>query len=453
MRTPTAIALTAAFFGCRGSPLQLDELSVEASAAIGTVVLVSWTYQGGGQARVEYSYEGGEVKGVSATSQGDSYSAMVLGLKPLTEYEFKVAIGQGEERLESDPISLVTGSATASLHNLYTETYSESEHFDGYLALGLLGTESAAVMTDRDGDLVWWYEHEDGDNIYISRVLPDHEGTSIYVNPIDSENYGETELPFLSISLDGMQVEEIPVDQLQHHDFAKTADGRWGYVAFDPYTSAYGETTDGDMLVTMDSDGSQTVIWSSWDDYPLPKNPSLKDIENSVVHANSLDHDTTSGLWYVSLRDKNCILAIDESTQQRVWQLGGALDSDFQLLSGDFTTYQHGFEFIGDQLTVFDNNSSPIEGSRVVRYEVDYAHFTYEQLWEYAPGNHHEEALGDVRTLPNGNLLVTWSMSGLIEEFNPDMELVWQMWTGAGMGFSYTTYVDDIYDLGPVGTN
>ena len=187
-------------------------------------------------------------------------------------------------------------------------------------------------------------------------------------------------------------------------------------------------------------------VWSLWDavEYAstIPLEPGT-----SWSHSNALDYVAPEDLYYVSSRNIDTLFAFDRETGETVHRIGRHHgDYDLDPASGEWFDRQHQFHVAGDELLVFANGQDVQEGSRVLGYRLDAAAGTLENTWRYAA----EQPLycytyGDANVLPDGNVLVTWSTSGQMEEVDLDGEIQWQIKASFGAGFGYTTYVESLY--------
>ena len=105
--------------------------------------------------------------------------------------------------------------------------------------------------------------------------------------------------------------------------------------------------------------------------------------------------------------------------------------------------------FWGDGFLVFDNGYHHAEmSSRVVEYTIDPEAHTLQKVWEFASETGvFNPLLGDARRLPNGNTLVSWTISGMLTEITPDGVVVWRASVDLGSATGRLVYVSDIYDV------
>lgn len=105
--------------------------------------------------------------------------------------------------------------------------------------------------------------------------------------------------------------------------------------------------------------------------------------------------------------------------------------------------------FWGDGFLVFDNGyHHPDLVSRVVEYHIDPEARTLKKVWEFASEtSDFNPLLGDAKRLPNGNTLVSWTISGMVTEISPEGEVVWRASGDLGGATGRLVYVPDIYGV------
>ncbi len=55
--------------------------------------------------------------------------------------------------------------------------------------------------------------------------------------------------------------------------------------------------------------------------------------------------------------------------------------------------------------------------------------------------------LGDARRLPGGNVLISWTVLGLMQEQTPDGQVVWEAKGAAGLWFARVRFAADLEGL------
>ncbi len=373
----------------------------------------------------------------------DEYRAVLLGLKPSKIYFWRVVVESEDGTYASDIATIETGAVPACLPDIEL-TENTAEAHDGYLVGTFLGEGPVAVIVDSDGDYVWWYpiERETAD-VWRSQTSRDGQWMLILAQGWDGGDPEPVDATLLRVRLDGTEVEEVPLGML-HHDFVELPDGTLTFLAYD-IANVDGTDVVGEGLVELRTDGLLYDVWSIWDH--VPYDPSVADESSqSWAHANALDHDPGDESYLVGLRNLSTILRIDRASGDVVHHIGGA-HSDFVLEDGrtDLFTGQHNFQGLDGGILVFDNGAIEDLDSRVVEYELDESTGLADRTW-----SHHANpplycyALGDVKRLPSGNTLVTWSTAGQISEVTAQGQVVWQINTEWGAGIAYMTWLESL---------
>jgi outer membrane protein assembly factor BamB len=157
-------------------------------------------------------------------------------------------------------------------------------------------------------------------------------------------------------------------------------------------------------------------------------------------HVNSVAEGGDDTL-IVSARNTHAVYAVDRTTGELRWTLGGK-SSDFEMGAGTTFAWQHDARRLPDgTLTLFDNEAAPQVGdrSRALMIALDDTARTATLVREVA---HPEDVLastqGNVQVLPGGGIVVGWGSEGRVTEFDPAGQIVFDMsWAPAD---SYRVY-------------
>jgi len=103
----------------------------------------------------------------------------------------------------------------------------------------------------------------------------------------------------------------------------------------------------------------------------------------------------------------------------------------------------HGHQLLPDGRFLFFNNGGATAESTVREFELTMPDAT--EVWSYT-SSHASPTLGDVQRLANGNTLVTYSNSGVIEEIDSDKNLVQELATAS---FGYVEHRPTLYGPPP----
>jgi len=116
----------------------------------------------------------------------------------------------------------------------------------------------------------------------------------------------------------------------------------------------------------------------------------------------------------------------------------GSSGADYTFVGDAGLTGPHHISLTGDTLRIHDNRDVE-SNSRIVEYRLDFAEQTATLTGEW----YHDPpvwdfALGDVHTRSDQSMLVTWSTSGIIDDFGPDGTVRASIATSLGGLFGYT---------------
>lgn len=384
-------------------------------------------------------------RAAGAVSDGEGgFLATLFGLKPATEYTYRVEAVLDGGPLTDEERTVTTGPAPPDLPDIEVDRLQPDEATGGFLVTQLISVPSVAAILDADGDYVWWLRDEQAGHPMVHRVRFSGDRGHVLHQTSSSETneYGEPVLQIRSTTLDGSVHRAISIAGEDHHDFEELPDGTVAVLRSD-HIAVDGDEIEGDRIVEIRPDGTEHQVWSLWDDVTYdPDFPT--DPEMGWSHANAIDYDPVQDVYYVSVCRFDAIFKIDRGTGELLWRFGGP-DSDFATADGskDLLDEQHQFDVIGDEILVFDNRPDLFDGSRVVRYRLDEATGTATLLWEYQSDPSFScYALGDVQQLASGNTLVTWSTAGQVEELGKDGAPVWRLNVELGGGIGYVQHLE-----------
>ncbi len=414
------------------------------SEAVPTVVTVRWDpgHEGAERAWVRYGSERGELgrEAPAWPAEGGGYEALVLGLVPDTAYWLEPVVTAGRGEITAASTKIETGHVPTELPDTEVLADDLGAVDEGYLVTTIINSPPAAVILDRDGNYVWWHLLA-SEGIASTRAYLSLDRRSVVYrhNVQDGDPLG-----LVRVSLDGTQVEELPLDN-EHHDFVELPGGSYAVLAQD-VREVEGEEVVGDKLVELAPDGSLTDLWSAWDYLDVGPDTGT-DPQWGFAHANAVDHDPVEDALYVSCRRLNTIFKIDRLTGDRLWQLGGR-DSDFTLPGGETTFFerQHQFHVWDGGIVVFDNGSFERMESWAAEYAFDEASGEAELTRIYSSDPPlYVYALGDASMLPSGNTLVSYSIAGQTDIVTPDDQRIWRLKMSLGGALGYATWVDSLY--------
>jgi hypothetical protein len=418
------------------------EIEAAVSDAIPTVITVEWStdLDGADSARLEFGPDDGYGRGAPVDlAEGPPFETVLLGNKPSTDVHFRVVVESGGVATRSEDRILTTGSVPTGLPDLSVEA--PGSFADGYLVTSLFAVAPAAVIVDRDGEYVWWYEAPSEDfQISHAQLTADRQHVVFWSVNVSGGAGGSShaDQELIRVSLDGTQVDTRSVAD-GHHDFTTMPDGGIAYIEYDVR-----EGEEGDRIIEIDPGGDEWEVWSVWDDFD---SGGAGGPGTTFSHCNALDYYEDEDAFYVSSLGLGSLMKVDRAAGELVWAMGGD-DSDFILGDGstDFFDKNHQFHRLEDSILVFVNGNEHTNCSEVREYGYDDGGGPAELIWSYMPSPCvYSFSLGDASRLETGHTLATFSNQGQIDEVDEEGDLVWRLNAGLGGALGYATFLEDLY--------
>ncbi len=419
------------------------EVFTSLSARVPTVVLVDWTplQEDVDEAWVELGSTRSYDRVFSMDlSSGTPYEAVLVGLKPDSQYHYRVVARSDGSTMESDDMLVTTGSVDVALPTLVTETYDPDLLSDGFLVTSIFSGPPAAVILDSDMDYVWWYI-PDGEFFPVVRARLSQDGQHVYLWTDNASNGPYQQLKRINMAGTRKVALSLPGG---HHDFVELPDGTVGYIQYESMDTQQGELV-GDVVVEVINGDDKEEIYSVWDDVS-PDYESAALTGEGWSHGNYISYGEGEDKYYVSFMGFEAIFKIDRPTGSLDWIMGGAL-SDFTDAQGGtaFWERQHGFQVLDDAILIMDNGSFDRGWSQVLRYGFDESTAEVDLEWSYRPEpSLYSYCLGSAIQLPNGNVLATFAVSGQMDEISPDGQLVRRINLPITNAFGYTSWVEQL---------
>jgi hypothetical protein len=308
----------------------------------------------------------------------------------------------------------------------------------GFRVLPIIGGWSGILIVDELGRIIWYYNHTDDDSVSVQARLTTDGQYLVFNSPchlsLDSECGS-----LIWVSLDGSEKTIVSIDSIGH-DFTQLSDGTICSIVNDTRV-VDGFEIYGDRLVEIDIDGNTHELWNAWDSLEIP---SVGE-DHDWTHANAINTNEEESAYYVGLTFLSTIIKVDALSGEILWRLGGE-DSDFVFLEGsERFTIHHNFELRDNVLTLFSNGQGMDDPSRIVQYELDEDAMTIHETWRYvADPPLFAYALGDVATIEEGTLHVTFSTAGYVEQVEGD-DVVWTLGASFPHAFGYSNFYTSLY--------
>ena len=383
----------------------------------------------------------------ASSEPSTSHEAVLVGLLPGSLAELAVEVASEDGTLTSSVIPLKVGTLPVGAPNVELAVHDTTQAFDGFTVVPIRKGDDAWVSVfDAEARLIWTYLTTSP--VHTIALAPD--GSGLYFNRIPQKDEVEEVIgeELVHIAWDGQLLWSSMV-RASHHDFVVLDDEHYAFLGYSTLVIDEGleseRTMQGDSIIEFDRDGDSSVIWNIFDhiepDLALTTNPE-PDKQGRIdwSHGNYLSLDRSQGLYYVSLRHLDAIIAVEAGTGAQRWALsntwGDLVSSDGEPL----LAWPHSAEVSPDGLHVFNQHydSDSDACSEAVILSLDPEAGTAEEVWSYQNAECSKvRYLGNTQVLPNGNVLVDFSQTGILDEVTPDGTVVYRLVTSIGSEFAY----------------
>ncbi|MGH7647934.1 MAG: arylsulfotransferase family protein [Gemmatimonadaceae bacterium] len=370
----------------------------------------------------------------------DTARLILAGLHPSAAYDWHVeAIGPGGKK-SGKRQTITADSVPQAIRGVHILTTAGTTPTMPYIMTELVvdSTKYEAIF-DSTGTLVWYrtMQRPSGQadfEMQPTGVFTAYDGTSTGWQPVAGT--------WLAFGLDGAVQKSWTAPSgsfTDQHEFRMRVEDGDTAAYFSIYdiapldmTAHCGNATTPTAehkLVRADAGGLRTIFDArsrfTPADWVSPPVCGLGDFD----HPNAFDFDGDHTL-VVSWRNLGALTAIDETTGQVLWQLGGQQST--LTLSGDplnGTGGQHSVRMSGpNTFVVYDNGTNHVPPqSRMAEYTIDAANGVASLTRQYLhPSTIFTMFQGSVSPLADGGVLIGWSTAATITEVDANSHLVWE---------------------------
>lgn len=403
----------------------------EVSSKIGTVGIVTFTADLAGMdgAHIDFGPDASYGMTAPVDLAEPSYRTLLLGMKPMREYHYRVVVSAGTMECTSQDYTLMTGTLSNNLPNIDVQTMNAAALSGDFIITGQYqgsgGQGSPAYIIDKDGDFVWAFIL----NSDITGVRMSYDGKYMWIN---SANVPSGQANVHRVSMDGMSDDNLSQEfQGLNHQLTVLPDET---VAFYAYSSG-----NCDDIKERAPDGSvKTII-----------NLGTAHGASGACHANTIQYSAMDDSLIVSDLDHDNYTKVKRDGTV-VWVLGGST-SDF---TGEGASWsrQHGLHILGlDRLLIFNNGGmGGGGGSLAIEIQLDLTGMTATRAWSYAAmPSIANQVMGDVQRLPNGNTIVAYSTQGVLLEVDAAKNVLREITWPIGGAFGYIEARPTLYGPPP----
>jgi hypothetical protein len=358
----------------------------------------------------------------------------VLGLLPDTTYQLQlIAHGEGGSA-SSDLLQVTTAPLPADLPRFHAGGPSPSP---GYV---VLAAQPYGLVIDNTGRVVWYVRFPVGPGLNF-QAQPNGRYIARPFTPDTSDTK-----PVLELDVLGNVTRRLGCArgfQARFHDPLIEPDGSHWLMCDETRVmdlsgvgGVAGAEVTGTVVQHLDPAGSLLFEWSPFDHFEITDldQGSRSGPFVNWTHGNALDLDAQGNL-IVSFRSLSEITKIDTKTGAVLWRMGG-LRNEFTFADSNAPFLrQHGVRMASGELLLLDNYGEA-EGSRAERYVLDEARRTAWLTGVYQPTSAVRATLGgSTQDLPGGHTLVAFGDGGVVQEYDRDGTLVWQIEGNIGYPF------------------
>jgi arylsulfate sulfotransferase len=422
--------------------------------------IVTLDFQHADSARVVY-WTGSEAKqSTPFTTDSSSGRAVVVGLRPETQYNVAVEAVGGGTTVASDTVTFTTGALDPFLASSHLPGATPLS--GGYVIAGLgNGGNGYLTVFDSTGNVAWYREFP-GQSLAEAKQQPNGNFTAILTSTHgDAPIVGNA----VEIALDGSVARTFTAPAVSpyiddHELLLLFQNGTYDGALFLAYNqrhvnlSSTGGPADtvlsGHQLIREDANGDQHVVFDAWDHYNESQNVEPVSGQVDFDHPNSVALDL-DGNYVVSWRDLDAITKINATTGAIMWTFASplsALTSDFTIVGDPLNGFsaQHSVRVLDNgNLLVFDNGTrhSP-RATRVVEYQLDQTAHTATMVWQFSHVPPiYTQFTGSAQRLQNGNTFIGWAWAPSIvaSEVTSTGATVWEAplsSTGAQFPYRFT---------------
>jgi hypothetical protein len=403
--------------GNAGFTIKAQLASDVKSTAPTTVGIVTWSVDATGITSAHIDFGLDTTYGLTAPVDLTvmDYRTLLLGMKPAKPYHFRIVASDGTKTYTSDDQTLTTG-AKNSANPITNFSVKKAGAFPkGFFVTSFWqGTNSKLpFIFDTDGDVVWWYTAASGESTDgISHARMSADSQSIWL-----VNEGLSGAPLRRVTMDGLTTQTY-MSTKASHDIAAVSGDTMAYLD-------YGES-DCNSIFEINNAGTTKEVFES-------TNVTSMGTGMSNCHGNSVRYSKTEDVYTFSDWQK------DVADVSRSGTLNWKLSQKVSGGNASWGSAQHGTQLLASSILLFANNGAGSNKSQAIEYGLDGT-----LIKKFNSGGSATN-FGDVQRLSNGNTIITYSTSSLIQEVDSSDSVVLEI-KGSG-SFGYVEFRESLYGL------
>ena len=420
---PVALRGTGATAGSSGGgglfTITVQLASVVKSTAPTTVGIVTWSISASGitSAHIDFGLDTtyGMTAPVDLTSlTAMSYRTVLLGMKPAKTYHFRIVASAGANTYTSDDQTVTTGAKLSSTPITMFSVKNAAAVTKGFFITSFWNGTGSRVpfIFDTDGEVVWWYtaaSSESTDGIARARLSADSQSVWLVQEAL-------TGGPLRRVSIDGLTTQTYSSTKASHDITAVTGD-TMAYLD-------YGET-DCNSIFEINNAGTVKEVFEA-------TNMTSTGTGMNNCHGNAVRYSKKEDFYTYSDWQKD--LAVVSRAGALQWKLS-------QKASGGTAAWggvQHGHQLLDSSIILFGNNGTA-GGNKSQAFEFGLDG----RLIKAFKSGGGATNFGDVQRLANGNTIITYSTTSLMQVVDASDTVVLEI-KGSG-SFGYVEFRESLY--------
>jgi len=411
-------------------------------------LLLEWETEYLARSWVEYEIDGHSMSTPQSLEQSGSHSHRLLALPPFRRFEYRAF--SATDRITRSCRGIAESGNPPGEIPRYTVTVNEPEASSRYvLMVNASEDRGGVVVLNREGELVWYRERPE-DRVTSQAEFDNGTGELLLFHQ-DAHRLD----PDLS------QIERLSWEsECQskraltggHHSFVQHSDGSLAWLAVDirevphPDTGEQVEVVGDKLMLTM-ADGSEQLIFSTWDWLELESHAFFDfpyyEGRADWTHANGLSFSESRDSYLISLGHLDLVLELDRESGDLIQSIGGeeALYSEGSSPI-DFPHSPKWSEEGNLLLTTTDGTTIAVE------YALDEESGELTEVWSHGREEAvYSAALGEVQELPGGGRVISFGMGALVQELDATGRVIWQLEGRMGMDrLTSIRLLDDLWE-------
>jgi hypothetical protein len=408
-------------------------VNVTLSSAIATVGIVTWSVDVPiDSAVINFGRDPSSFEFQAPVDLTQSnYRTLLLGMKQSTMYSLQITAQGGGKTYVSNVYTVTTGTLPSGLPTFAKTDSNASALYAGggftVNCIGLAGLPgipgtvgpSIAFILDKDADPVWALDLGSTTANQCSRARMSYDGQSMWAGNF---NNAATSGAVFTIGMDGMGAGQSWSLPGRSHDLAILPNGHVLYFATD--NGMANTTPGGESVFELDpTSGTSTKIYDEETDFASLISSTMESHTNYVSYSPDLQAVTFSMLL-------SSTIGVVSYPAGKLLAVFGGTQSTFSNMNW---TWQHGHEVHSDHIWIFNNNNGST--AHVLGFNYTLSSKTATATLDYNPGIICS-TFGDVKELLNGNLYVTFSDKGTLQEITNTGTLLRQVTSTTAVGYS-----------------